>query len=103
MRGDKQPVRAQAARAHGARGFLTSDLRVIVPRAEVRQYDVTRLTVELFSNELGDRSVGQVSMPAHQSLLERPWIRTDPQHFKVVIRLHDQDIRSTKLIENGVW
>src|SRR5262249_1442855 len=70
---------------------------MIVFRTEMREYDVLGASVVLFTDEPADGSIGKMSIPSHQPLLQCPRIRSDPEHLEVMIRFENQYVRPEQL------
>src|SRR6516164_4155818 len=68
----------------------------------MREHNVLRRTIVLLPNVTAYGRIGKMSIASHESLLQKPGIWPDPQHFEIMIRLENQHIRAAEAFCNVV-
>jgi len=74
--------------------------RVVVLLGKMRENQMARSPVKHFAirQKVTHCRVGQMTGPAHHALLDVPGIRTDLQHFEIVILLQNQEIGFAQMV-----
>ena len=76
----------------GFQGGVANQFGVVVVFANVAQDQRGDAGIEIILNESGSDFIGQVAAAAHDTLLHRPRVRADAQHFQIVIRFENNYI-----------
>src|SRR5437867_9021871 len=71
-------VRRRVAAAERFQSLLPRQLRMVVPRAQMRQYEMRRSPIELIPEKTRHGRVGQMAVTPGQSLFEAPGVWPDP-------------------------
>jgi hypothetical protein len=75
---------------------------MVVVLTQVSKDERMQASIEILPDIPADDFIRQVSLPAHNALLDGPGIWADLQHVEVVIRLEHEKVGSTEVYTNGI-
>lgn len=94
--GDDQ-ARRKAAPFERLRGAHAHDLRMVVVLAQMPQNQCLYAAVQIGFQVIAGVRVREMPVAAHHALLDAPGIRTDLQHFQIVIGFEQQHLHAAQM------
>jgi len=81
---------------------VANQFRVVIVFADMSQEQCGNCSVQTLANKSGGDFIRQMSAASHDALLDRPGVRTDAQHFEIMIGLQDKHVGAAKMDMHGI-